>query len=107
MSLLEKEISELGQASGHEDDLKAWSAKFEGLRAKLARERKQAKEGGFAKRASKLEKSEVAGVPKDILAGYLEKLKRLESLGHSGQNTMITKAKAPGNPYSSSRQLAG
>ena len=95
MSLLKKEISELGQASGHEDDLKAWSAKLEGLRAKLARERNKQKKAVLQKELQNFEKSEVAGVPKDLLAGYLEKLKRLESLGHSGQNTMITKAKAP------------
>ena len=74
--------------------LKAWSAKLEGLRAKLARERNKQKKAAL-KRASKL-RNPRSPYPKTLLAGYLEKLKRLESLGHSGQNTMITKAKAPG-----------
>ena len=75
MSLLEKEISELGQASGHEDDLKAWSAKLEGLRAKLARERNKQKKAALQKELQNFEKSEVAGVPKGVLAGYLENSK--------------------------------
>ena len=84
MSLLKKEISELHQASGRQDDLKTWSAKLEGLRAKLAKERNKQKKAAVQKELQGVEKTEVAGVPKDVLVGTL-KTKRLESLDHPGK----------------------
>ncbi len=95
MSLLEKEIADLHQASGHGDALKSWSSKLEGLRGKIARERNKQKKAALQKELQGIEKTGVEGVTKDALARYLEKLKRLEALSKSGQNSMITKAKAP------------
>jgi hypothetical protein len=95
MSLLEKEIADLHQASGHGDALKSWSSKLEGLRGKIARERNKQKKAALQKELQGIDKTGVEGVTKDALARYLEKLKRLEALSKSGQNSMITKAKAP------------
>ena len=95
MSLLEKEIAGLRQAPPNGNALKAWSVKHAGLRAKLAKERNKQKKASLQKELQEIEKSGVDGVSKGELAVYRTKSKRLEMLGKSGQNTMITKAKAP------------
>ena len=95
MRLLEKEIAGLHQAPPNGNALKTWSSKLEGLRGKIARERNKQKKAALQKELHGIEKTGVEGVTKDALARYLEKFKRLEALSKSGQNTMITKAKAP------------
>jgi len=95
MELLEKEIAVLHQAPSKGKALEAWSAKYAGLRAKLAKERNKEKKSALQKEIWALEKSGIEGVPKGEFTVYRTKLKRLEIVGKSGQNTMITKAKAP------------
>jgi hypothetical protein len=95
MRLLEKEIAVLHQAPPSGKALEAWSVKHAGLRVKLPKEINKEKKAALQKEIWALEKSGIEGVSKVELTAYRTKLKRLEILGKSGQNTMITKAKSP------------